>query len=69
MTQIAIKRNCKPRRGFSLTTVWDALSLRRQRRNLARLDDRALEDIGITREQAEAEASRPIWDAPQFWQK
>ncbi len=69
MTQIAIKTHCKPRRSFSLTSLWDALSLRRQRRSLAKLDDRALNDIGITREQAEAEASRPIWDAPHFWQK
>ena len=69
MTQIAIKSNCKPRRQFSLTSVLDALSLRRQRRCLAKLDDRALKDIGITREQAEAEAARHIWDAPEFWQK
>ncbi|MFY2825806.1 DUF1127 domain-containing protein [Ruegeria sp. MALMAid1280] len=69
MTQVAINRHCPPRRRFGLTLLWDALSLRRQRCTLARLDARALEDIGITREQAEAEAARPIWDAPEFWQK
>jgi len=69
MTQIAIARNCKPRRRSGLNVVWDALSLRRQRRTLARLDDRALADIGITREQAKAEAARLIWDAPEFWKK
>ena len=69
MTQIAIKRNCQPRRRFGLKVIVDLLSLRRQRQTLARLDDRALKDIGITREQAEAEASRSIWDAPEFWQK
>ncbi|WP_170472574.1 DUF1127 domain-containing protein [Ruegeria conchae] len=45
------------------------LSLSRQRQKLAQLDDRALEDIGITRSEAEAEASRPMWDAPDCWYK
>ena len=35
-----------------------------QRRALARLDDRALADIGLSRSQAEAEAARPLWDIP-----
>ncbi len=43
------------------------IDLHRQRRALARLDDDALQDIGITRAQAQAEASRPIWDAPDYW--
>ena len=33
----------------------------RQRRQLMELDDRQLKDIGITREQAEQEARKPIW--------
>jgi uncharacterized protein YjiS (DUF1127 family) len=69
MTQIALKSHRKPSRGFSLSAVWHALSMQRQRRKLARLDARALDDIGLTREQAEAEAARYIWDAPEFWQK
>ncbi|WP_420584594.1 DUF1127 domain-containing protein [Ruegeria sp.] len=69
MTQIAIHSNCKPRRRIGLSVLFDVISLRRQRRTLARLDDRALKDVGITREQAEAEAARSIWDAPEFWQK
>lgn len=32
-----------------------------QRRQLAQLDDRALEDIGVSRAQAEAEAAKPFW--------
>jgi uncharacterized protein YjiS (DUF1127 family) len=35
----------------------------RQRRALARLDGRALEDIGLTRAQAQAEADKPLWQA------
>ena len=34
----------------------------RERRALARLDDRLLQDIGLTREQAEQEVMRPFWD-------
>ncbi|WP_424831179.1 DUF1127 domain-containing protein [Ruegeria sp.] len=45
------------------------LSLSKQRRDLARLDDRALEDIGVTRAEARAEAARPLWDAPNHWLK
>jgi uncharacterized protein YjiS (DUF1127 family) len=33
----------------------------RQRRQLIEMDDRELKDIGITREQAEQEARKPIW--------
>lgn len=69
MTHLEIYGLCKPRRRFSMTSLRDLLSLRRQRCRLANLDDRALADIGITREQAQSEASRPIWDAPHFWQK
>ena len=43
------------------------LGLARQRRALAALDDRALADIGLTRDAAESEARRPFWDAPESW--
>ena len=33
----------------------------RQRRQLMEMDDRQLKDIGVTREQAEREARKPIW--------
>ena len=44
-----------------------ALALRRQRSQLSELGDHTLKDIGITREQAEFEASRPVWDVPSHW--
>ena len=34
----------------------------RQRRALANLPDHLLHDIGVTRDQAAREASRPFWD-------
>ena len=33
----------------------------RQRQALAKLDDNALKDIGVTRRQAGAEAAKPFW--------
>ena len=36
---------------------------RRSRMNLSRLDPHLLNDIGITREQAQQEAARPFWQA------
>ncbi|MES2914445.1 MAG: DUF1127 domain-containing protein [Pseudomonadota bacterium] len=42
-------------------------TLARTRMGLARLDDHLLRDIGVTRDQAVAEASRTPWDAPSHW--
>ncbi|PCH69494.1 MAG: hypothetical protein COC12_09220 [Rhodobacteraceae bacterium] len=38
-----------------------------QRKALKSLDSAALQDIGVTRAQAQAEAKRPVWDAPESW--
>jgi len=43
-------------------------ALHRQRSHLRRLDDHLLSDIGLSRADALAEASRPAWDAPGHWQ-
>ncbi|MGK7652477.1 DUF1127 domain-containing protein [Roseovarius sp. MMSF_3350] len=51
-----------PFRASPRPSLLDALELYRQRRALARLDDHALDDIGLTRAEADAEARRPIWD-------
>ena len=42
---------------------------RRERAQLADLDDAMLADIGLTREEALAEARRPLWDVPRHWRK
>ena len=55
-------RRYAPFRVSRHASLLDALAVYRQRRALARLDDHALQDIGITREEAIAEARRPIWD-------
>jgi uncharacterized protein YjiS (DUF1127 family) len=47
----------------------ERLNLRKQRHDLSRLTKAQLEDIGVTQAQAEREARRSIWDAPDFWYK
>lgn len=39
----------------------------RQRQALRELDAAALRDIGVTRAEANAEANRSFWDAPDSW--
>lgn len=51
----------------ALRTAAHSAELRRQRAALRRLDSRALADIGLTRDEAEAEARRLLWDAPSYW--
>ena len=49
---------------FRLTQT---VGLWEQRRKLAKLDDAALRDIGLTRDEAVTEAERPLWDVPANW--
>ena len=65
INSIALTRKThKSQSGFNLIAL---ISLARQRRTLAALDDHILCDIGVSRAQAEAEADRPVWDAPCNW--
>lgn len=41
-----------------------AFATRHQRSRLNQLDDHMLDDIGVGRDRAEAEAKRPFWDLP-----
>lgn len=61
-------RPLQPRQSF-WAQVFDRIALRRQRQRLARLDDHMLRDIGLTREQAQAEAAEPVWDVPAHWRR
>ncbi|MFV0512172.1 MAG: DUF1127 domain-containing protein [Jhaorihella sp.] len=67
MTPITARRSPRP----ALFPLWSGLktlhAVWRQRQSLRNLDDRALADIGVTRAEAMAEATRPLWDAPQTW--
>lgn len=42
-------------------------AIRKERQTLSDLDPKLLNDIGLTAEQAEKEAKRTVWDAPERW--
>ena len=43
------------------------MAAHKTRKDLKNLSEAQLVDIGITAEEAAAEASRPFWDAPSNW--
>lgn len=47
--------------GWAIGTLLTWQDRARQRAALAALDDRLLEDIGLSRAQARAEADKPFW--------
>jgi len=61
--------SCAPRPLNLTARLLGMLALRRQRNALAKLDDAALRDIGLTRRDALREANRPLWDAPATWRR
>ncbi|SLN31447.1 hypothetical protein TRL7639_01324 [Falsiruegeria litorea R37] len=67
MTLINTSMTHRRPRASILKTLAHLVALHRQRKALARMDDAALDDIGVSRAQAAREASRPIWDAPETW--
>jgi uncharacterized protein YjiS (DUF1127 family) len=54
-----------PRRWFA--ALLQVMALRQSRRRLAVMDDATLRDLGLTREEALAEADKPIWNVPAHW--
>ncbi len=56
----------RSRRGL-LPRLIALFALRRQRHQLRHLPPHMLRDIGLTEEEARAEADRPLWDAPPHW--
>lgn len=69
MTTRSYSSNLSRAKPRPLVRLRKMLAVRRQRLTLRELDDRALADIGLTREAARAEANRPFWDLPTriFW--
>ena len=51
-------------RTLRLASLFD---LWRSRRALARLDEDALKDVGLTKNDAKSESQRPVWDVPENW--
>jgi uncharacterized protein YjiS (DUF1127 family) len=53
---------CRPSWKTQFLRWWAKCSARsRERQALVQLDDEGLKDIGVTREQAKAEARKPFW--------
>jgi len=48
--------------GYLAVVFLTCLDVARERRQLARLDDRALKDFGVSRADAERESARGFWD-------
>lgn len=68
MLATTISRLVPLRRGLGmLAKTRHILSLRRERKRLALLDDHLLRDLGLTKREAEEEASRAMWDVPHHW--
>lgn len=71
LTILLPKQLSRNSRGLSLwlrsvvREVHQARMVARQRRRLAQLDDRQLQDIGISRVEALKESSRSFWDIPE----
>jgi len=67
MTFITSSRSAARSSARRTTPLGRLFGIWRQRRALSRLDADALRDIGISRTEAETEARRPFWDAPDTW--
>lgn len=63
----ATRRTPVPPRVSMFAALSHVHAVWRQRQILKSLNAAALRDIGLTREQANAEANRPFWDAPEGW--
>lgn len=66
MEHIVSNHRTVPARGL-VARLTQMAEIWRQRRHLARLDAHLLSDIGLSSSQAETEAKRPLWDAPDNW--
>ena len=52
---------------LSFAGVIKAFAVSRQRRQLAQLDDAALQDMGLTHADVDFELKRSAWDVPSHW--
>ncbi|TCK99404.1 uncharacterized protein DUF1127 [Shimia isoporae] len=68
MTTYSIAERKPALRNKGISQVFNWLLLARQRRQLATLDDHALEDMGLTQADVARESKRAAWDVPAHWQ-
>ena len=58
----SVSYRMRPLRYGLIGRIFMAFEVARERRELARLDDTILRDIGLTRDEAMREAKRSFWD-------
>ncbi len=63
LTTIAVWRSNAPRGGY-FAQLLAFVRLSNERKQLKSLTDAQFDDIGVSRDQAVAEANRALWDAP-----
>jgi uncharacterized protein YjiS (DUF1127 family) len=69
MTAVTCTNAPAAKRSFSLLTwIATVIQTRRERVALSQLDAHRLDDLGLSPDQAQREANRPIWDVPSHWQ-
>lgn len=66
-TDIVMGRRSFARTGDIRTTFRKMMQIHRSRGVLGDLEDRLLDDIGVSREQALEESRRAPWDAPGYF--
>jgi uncharacterized protein YjiS (DUF1127 family) len=61
--------NQLPRQKSLRLIAWlrHVLAVRKQRKDLARLEDHELGDLGLNKPIALSEAQRKLWDVPHHW--
>lgn len=52
-----------------LKLIKASLACRKSRRDLSKLTEDQLFDIGLSHDQVETELQRRIWDVPRHWQR
>lgn len=55
------------RRSGALTLLVALYATWQQRKVLSELEPHLLDDIGVTKNMADREANRPVWDIPSHW--
>ncbi|MFN4131198.1 MAG: DUF1127 domain-containing protein [Paracoccaceae bacterium] len=68
MLRIVTGQGAIPRPGW-LERILTMFDVRRTRIDLSRLTDAQLRDVGLTRDDVEAELARPAWDVPANWRR
>lgn len=68
MLRVVTGQGIVPRPNW-LERILTMFDMHKSRIDLSRLTDDQLRDVGLTREDVEAELARPAWDVPTNWRR